>query len=200
MIYSFEWTCLISAFNPFVSNAPFLYPLDIVYQTWFDWDRMKDVHFEQIAQGIENTQSAIVFIRQKYIDKVNGENPGDSYIREFSYAAVKKTSSNMVAVLIEIEMCDTMKLTGPVGLHLISKMYIEMSGDLKNETYLSQQMNRLKEELQFMGTHSINSNNINMPAPPGTCFFNFLVKIWVKFNGVFHLAKYFMTHSEWWCY
>ena len=101
MIYSFEWTCLIPAFNPFVSNAPFLYPLDIVYQTRFDWDRMKDVHFEQIAQGIENTQSAIVFIRQKYIDKVNAENPGDSYIREFSYAAVKKTSSNMVAVLME---------------------------------------------------------------------------------------------------
>ena len=85
-----------------------------------------------------------------------------------------------------------MKLTGPVGLHLISKMYIEMSGDLKNETYLSQQMNRLKEELQFMGTHTANSNNMNMPAAPGICFFSFLFKIWVKFNW-----KYFITHSEW---
>ena len=57
-----------------------------------------------------------------------------------------------------------------------------MSGDLKSKTYLSQQMNRLKEELQFMGTHTANSNNMNMPAAPGICFFSFLFKIWVKFN------------------
>ena len=155
---------------------------DIGYQTWFDGDRMKGDLFEQMVQGIGNTQSVIVFITQRYIDKVNGENAGDNCKREFSYAAVKKTSSNMVAIVMEREMCDTRKWTGPVGLHLSSIIYIDMSGDLKSKTYLSQQMNRSKEELQFMGTHPANNNNMNMPAAPGICFFSFLFKIWVKFN------------------
>ena len=169
---------------------------DIGYKTWFDGDRMKGDLFKQMSQGIENTQSVIVFITQKYIDKVDGDNAGDNCKNEFNYAAIKKTSSNMVAVLMEREMRDTRKWTGPVGLHLSTKMYIDMSGDLKKKTYLSQQMNLLKEELQFMGIHPTNSNDINMPATPGTCFFNFLFKIRVKFNCVFHLAKYFMTHSK----
>ena len=135
-----------------------------------------------MAQGIENAQGVIVFITQRYNDKVNGENAGYNCKREFSYAAVKKTSSDMVAVVMEREMCETRKWTGPVGLHLSSKIYIDMSEDLKSKTYLSQQMNRLKEELEFMGTHPANSNSMNMPAAPGICFFSFLFKIWVKFN------------------
>ena len=121
----------------------------------------------------------MVFIIQKQIDKVSGDNAGDNRKKEFSYAAIKKTSSNMIAVLKEREMCDTRKSTRSVGLHLSSKMYLGMSGDLKKKTYLSQQMNRLKEELQFIGIHPTSSNNINMPAAPGTCLFNFLFKIWV---------------------
>ena len=168
----------------------------IGYNTWFDGECMKGDLFKQMSPGIENTQCVIVFITQKYIDKVGGDNAGDNCKNEFNYAAIKKTSSNMVAVLLEREMRDTRKWTGPVGLHLSTKMYIDMSGDLTKRTYLSQQVNRLKEELQFMGIHPTYSNNINMPAAPGTCFFNFLFKIRVKFNCVFHLAKYFMTHSE----
>ena len=145
---------------------------DIGYKTWFDGDHLKGDLFEQIAQGIENSQGVIVFITQKYIDKVDGENAGDICKKEFNYAAVKKTSANMVAVLMETEMRATEKWTGPVGFFLSSKMYIDMSGDLKKKTYLSQQINRLKEVLQFMGIHPTNSNNINMPATPGTCFFN----------------------------
>ena len=169
---------------------------DIGYQTWFDGDRLKGNLFEKMAQGIENTQSVIVFITQKYIDKVNGENAGDNCKREFNYAAVKKTSSNMIAVLMEKEMCDTRKWNGPVALLLSSKMYIDMSGDLKKKTYLSQQMNLLKEELQSMGIHPTKSNNVNMSTAPGICFFNFLFGIWVKFKCIFQLPKYFMTHSE----
>ena len=88
---------------------------DIGYQTWFDGDRMKGDLFEQMVQGIGNTQSVIVFITQRYIDKVNGENAGDNCKREFSYAAVKKTSSNMVAIVMEREMCDTRKWTGQLA-------------------------------------------------------------------------------------
>ena len=58
-------------------------------------------------------------------------------------------------------------------------MYIDMSGELKKKTYFSQQMNRLKEELQFIGIHPTSSNNINMPEAPGICLFNFLFKTWV---------------------
>ena len=83
---------------------------------------------------------------------------------------------------MEKEMWDTRKWTRPVGLELSSKMYVDMSGDLEDKTYLNQQMNRLKEELKFIGINPINSNNINIPAAPGICFINFLFIIWVKFN------------------
>ena len=110
---------------------------DIGYQIWFDGARMKVDHFEQIAQGIQNTQSVIVFMTQKYIEKVKGENVGDDWKREFSYAAARKTSSNMALVLMVREICETWKWTGPVGLHLSRKIYIDMSGELKSKTYFS---------------------------------------------------------------
>ena len=82
---------------------------DIGHQIWFDGARMKGDHFEQMAQGIQNTQSVIVFITQKCIEKVKGENVGDESKRELNYAAVRKTNSNMALVLMEREMCDTCK-------------------------------------------------------------------------------------------
>ena len=73
---------------------------DIGYKTWFDGDRMKGDLFKQMSQGIENTQSVIVFITQKYIDKVKGENVGDECKRKLNYTAARKTSSNMALVLM----------------------------------------------------------------------------------------------------
>ena len=110
---------------------------DISHQIWFDGARMKGDHFEQMAQGIQNTQSVIVFITQKYIEKVKGDNVGDDCKQEFSYALVRKTSSNMALALMVREMCKTWKWTGPVPLNLSRKIYFDMSGELKNKTYFS---------------------------------------------------------------
>ena len=46
----------------------------------------KGDRYEQMAQGIQNTQSIIVFITQKCIEKVKGENVGDESKRELNYA------------------------------------------------------------------------------------------------------------------
>ena len=54
--------------------------------------------FEKMAEGIELTKSVIVFITQKYLDKVNGENASDNCKREFNYAVIKKTSSKEIYV------------------------------------------------------------------------------------------------------
>ena len=70
---------------------------------------------------------------------------------------------------MEKYICETRKWTGSAGLHLSSKIYIEMSGELKSKPFFSQKMNRLKEELQFVGIHRTNCININMLAAPGTC-------------------------------
>ena len=51
---------------------------------------MKGDRFQQMAQGIQNTQSIIVFITQKYIDKVKGENVGDECKRKLNYTAARK--------------------------------------------------------------------------------------------------------------
>ena len=118
------------------------------YQTWFDAERMTGCIAEKISQGIEQTKGVIVFITRRYHEKVNGLDTGDNCQLEFNYASRKKKRSNMVAVLMDKCMCNTNIWTGLVGLHLGGEMYVDMSGDLKNRTYLSKQIKRLQNELQ----------------------------------------------------
>ena len=117
------------------------------YQTWFDEDRLRGDIFEKMAEGIELTKSVIAFITQKYLDKVNGENASDNCKREFNYAVNKKTSSKIVPVIMERDMCDTSKWTGSLAFHLCNKLFIDMSGDLNDKAYLSLKMNSLKRSL-----------------------------------------------------
>ena len=86
---------------------------------------------------------------------------------------------------MERNMLDTSEWTRSAGMHLCKKIYIDISGDLNDSAYLSQQMNLLVEELQSMGIHpmnTINSDNINMQPLPGIYFFIFILsKIKVRF-------------------
>lgn len=46
--------------------------------TWFDEERMEGNIRSKMAQGIENTQVAVVFITQRYRDKINGNDNRDN--------------------------------------------------------------------------------------------------------------------------
>lgn len=153
---------------------------ELGYKTWFDEKDMKGEIHKAMAGGIEHTKCVIVFITKNYYAKVTGMNGNDNCKLEFDYAASKKTKSNMIAVVMESDMCDTRKWTGSVGIHLCNKIYIDMSGDLNDQTYLREKINQLKKELENMGIQPMNSpirENISSQQLPGI------------FNFIFHSSK-----------
>ena len=131
---------------------------EIGYKTWFDEEKIQGNIAEKISLGIEQTKGVIVFITRKYHDKVNSSNAGDNCKKEFMYASEKKTPEKMVAVLMEECMHGTSNWTGLIDIHLCGRMYVDMSGDLKNRSYLCQQMKRLQKELRSKGIQPLSGN------------------------------------------
>ena len=121
------------------------------YQTWFDAEQMRGSLVEKMSQGIEQSKGVIVFITRRYHEKVNGINASDNCQLEFNYASRKKTRLKMVAVVMDSCMVDTNSWTGSIGMHLGGEIYVEMSGDLNNKSYLRKQMKILQNELQSKG-------------------------------------------------
>ena len=74
------------------------------YRTWFDEERMKGHIVNRMAEGIKQTTGIIVFITKKYHDKVTGGTANDNCRREFDYAVRTRTSSKMVAVVMEQDL------------------------------------------------------------------------------------------------
>ena len=125
------------------------------YLTWFDEEKMTGGIVDKMSKGIEETKVVIVFITKRYLKKVNGEHAGDNCKLEFNYASRQKTSSKMVAVVMEESMRNSNTWTGSVGMHLGGELYVDMSGNLENRNYLSKQMEVLQKELQSKGIQSL---------------------------------------------
>ena len=130
----------------------------IGYQTWFDADRMTGDIVKQMSQGIEQTKGVLVFITRRYLEKVTGEDSSDNCKLEFEYATRNKTSSKMIAVIMEKSMSKSREWTGSVGMHLGGKIYVDMTGDLEDEAYLSKQMEILQREIQSIGIQLLSGN------------------------------------------
>ena len=126
---------------------------NIGYKTSFDGDKMTGNIDEKIAQGIDQTEGVIVFITRNYHQKVNGTDDKDNCKKEFMYASRTKAKSKMIPIVMEESMCSTSKWNGLVGYHLGGEMFVDMSGDLEDKTYVGQQMECLKKELQFKGIY-----------------------------------------------
>ena len=141
------------------------------YKTWFDEDRLRGNIDTQMAKGIEQTKCVIVFITQKYYDKVNGEIPDDNCRLEFSHAKRIKKNNKMIAVIMEPCMTKAKEWKGHLGLHLGDKMYIDMTGKVENETYLRKQLKKLQNELLTMGIKPKNNANENMIGKSGIFLF-----------------------------
>ena len=61
----------------------------------------------------------------------------------------------MIVVVMEKYMGDTSRWTGSIGIYLGEEMYVDMSGDLKNRTYLNEQMKAFQNELQSKGVQPV---------------------------------------------
>lgn len=75
--------------------------------TWFDEEKMKGNIKEQMTKGIDNSQCIVVFITQRYVEKVASDNAEDNCKLEFNYSCLRKTANKMVAVVMEERMRNT---------------------------------------------------------------------------------------------
>ena len=125
------------------------------YQTWFDDEKLTGSIVPTMSQGIDETNGVIVFITKRYLEKVNSNEAGDNCKLEFDYASRRITKSKMVPVVMEESMREPKTWTRSVGMILGGELYIDMTGDLENRTYLSKQMEVLQKELQSKGIQSL---------------------------------------------
>ena len=100
--------------------------------TWFDEDRMVGNVQLKMAEGIDNTATAVVFITKNYHDKANGNGPrktNDNCFFEFSYISRKFEASRICVVVMEETMRDTSTWSGLVGAMLGGELYFDLSMD-----------------------------------------------------------------------
>ena len=124
------------------------------YQTWFDEEKKSGSIVHAVGKGIDETNGVIVFITKRYLEKVNGNKADDNCKLEFNYAARRKTTTKMVPVVMEESVREQKTWTGMVGIILGGELYIDMSGELENRTYLRKQVKKLQKELQSKGIQS----------------------------------------------
>ena len=101
-------------------------------QMWLDEERMMGNIVQQMCDGIEQSRFVIIFVTQKYIDKVKGKGPKgdrDNCKLEFDYAAGKKGSNKLIAVVMEDGCSNSSKWDGPVGMHLGGHLYFSFAKD-----------------------------------------------------------------------
>jgi hypothetical protein len=109
---------------------------------WLDEERMTGNIVDQMCAGIDKSRYVIVFVTQRYIDKVagRGENGDrDNCHLEFNYAAREKGPSKMIAVVME-----DVEWGGPVEMYLGGELYFSF----KNDSELQKCAKSVYEEIQ----------------------------------------------------
>ena len=136
------------------------------FVTWFDHERMTGNIRQQMANGIENTKCFIAFLTQRYLDKVVSGNTKDNCRLEFDYASNKV---EMIAVVLDSCMKNPSTWSGNIGLSLGGNIYVDMSGDINESSYLNKQLDFLKKELAGIGvipSGLVAQKAAATPAPP----------------------------------
>ncbi|RQM18898.1 hypothetical protein B5M09_009786 [Aphanomyces astaci] len=113
--------------------------------TWFDEEKMEGNVKKQMIHGIDNARAIVVFVTQRYIDKVGGNNAEDNCQLEFNYAARRKTASKMIPVLIDPSptLKNTANWTGEVGFVLGGHLYLDLSSAFGNDALLASRIDEL---------------------------------------------------------
>jgi len=97
--------------------------------TWFDEERMRGNIVAAMTSGIDNTKCCVVFITQRYMEKVNGPDARDNCQIEFNYAFSRLGPQKMIAVVMEPRMRNTGAWTGALGAALGPRLFVDMTSD-----------------------------------------------------------------------
>jgi hypothetical protein len=96
---------------------------------WFDSDKMTGQVLDKMCEGIDETQLMVVFITQRYLDKIGGKDMRDNCKYEFTYAFKQLGPQKMIPVVMENRVRDTGRWKGQGGAAMSPLLYIDMVED-----------------------------------------------------------------------
>ena len=79
---------------------------------WFDEEYMKGNVHETMIEGITESEGFLAFITRRYHDKVAGKDSRDNCQFEFRVALERKGVDNMLAIVLDEDMCNTRAWAG----------------------------------------------------------------------------------------
>ncbi len=94
---------------------------------WFDEMEMKNLIVDQMCEGIDESAVVVVFLTDRYVEKVRSKDEKDNCKKEFNYAETRKGGQCMIPVVMDPDAGSSW--AGPVGMVLGSKLYIDFSDD-----------------------------------------------------------------------
>ena len=129
--------------------------------TWFDEERMTGMVKKKMCEGIDHTRCVAVFVTALYESKVTGNNPNDNCQLEFGYATNKKTSANMVPVVMESEMWNSRQWKGELGMILGDSLYTNMSDMTNAEAKIDELFTAIMSKLGGMSLVQLYEKQLN---------------------------------------
>ena len=81
---------------------------------------------KQMADGIEHTKCVVVFITQRYLDKVASGDTRDNCCFEFQHAMRQLGSTKIIPVVVEARMRNPNGWNGIAGAALGGNLYVDM--------------------------------------------------------------------------
>jgi hypothetical protein len=104
-------------------------------RTWFDEEAMHGNIKEQMQKGIDYSSCIVVFITERYMNKVAGKGENrelDNCRYEFNHIANTKAPSRIISVVMEPRCTNQKRWIGIVKSTLQSQKYIDFSSDDAN--------------------------------------------------------------------
>ena len=103
-----------------------------------------------MCDGIDASALVIVFVTERYVAKVAGDNAADNCQKEFNYADLQKTNAKMIAAVMEPRMKDTKKWVGAVGMALGGQLYHALDSDETFDRDVEALYQAIVSKLEFM--------------------------------------------------
>ena len=117
-------------------------------RTWFDEEKMKGNIRDQMRKGIDDSTGIIVYITERYIEKVSGNKADDNCKMEFDYASLTKTAKCMLAVVME-QTCQDPRVWKSIGFVLGNHLYFDFSNPQfwNNDAFFNSKIDELYDRI-----------------------------------------------------
>ena len=119
---------------------------------------------QQVCSGIDKSRCMITFLTKGYIDRVAKNNPTDTCSMEFNYNLRRKHPHNVIPAVLEKEILDPSKWSGPIGVVLGELPYVNLVDDARFDAQVEELYQRVikfsKTAEAFFASESIANNSI----------------------------------------